>query len=259
MREVVASDGDEASYEIVFRVLKRLELHCLQNLTSFCSGNYTLWCPSLEQVTLSQCPRMKNFYQGELITPKLHKVQSTETDFRGRWAGDLNATVEQLYKEQFSKFPELIDIWSKNPQEMLDFTTLEFLEICDSNNLRYIFYLSTAFSLGQLRQMEIKRCGNLEQVIKEECPITMVEEAITDSSKIIGIFPRLQSIIVESCPDMTSFYRGSKCLEFPFLVKIKVTGCSNMTTFVSTFSRDEDKEVIIGDEVDDVTTFFSDK
>ncbi|TYH47091.1 hypothetical protein ES332_D11G387200v1 [Gossypium tomentosum] len=269
MREVVASDGDEASYDIVFRVLKRLELHCLQNLTSFCSGNYTLWCPSLEQVTLSQCPRMKNFYQGKLITPKLHKVQLTETDVRGRWDGDLNATVEQLYKEQvgyrglkhlkFSKFPELIDIWSKNPQKMLDFTTLKFLEICDSNNLRYIFYLSTAFSLGQLRQMEIKRCDNLEQVIKEECPITMVEEAITDSSKIIGIFPRLQSIIVESCPDMTSFYRGSKCLEFPSLVKIKVTGCSNMTTFVSTFSRDEDKEVIIGDEVDNVTTFFSDK
>ncbi|MBA0788055.1 hypothetical protein Gotri_026582, partial [Gossypium trilobum] len=213
MREVVASDGDEASYDIVFRL--------------------------------------------------------TETDVRGRWDGDLNATVEQLYKEQvgyrglkhlkFSKFPELIDIWSKNPQKMLDFTTLEFLEICDSNNLRYIFYLSTAFSLGQLRQMEIKRCDNLEQVIKEECPITMVEEAITDSSKIIGIFPRLQSIIVESCPDMTSFYRGSKCLEFPSLVKIKVTGCSNMTTFVSTFSRDEDKEVIIGDEVDNVTAFFSDK
>ncbi|XP_040961062.1 uncharacterized protein [Gossypium hirsutum] len=142
---------------------------------------------------------------------------------------------------------------------MLDFTTLEFLEICDSDNLRYIFYLSTAFSLGQLRQMEIKRCSNLEQVIQEECQITMAEEAITDSSKIIGIFPRLQSIIVESCPDMTSFYRGSKCLEFPSLVKIKVTGCSNMTTFVSTFSRDEDKEVIIGDEVDNVTTFFSDK
>ncbi|KAK5787199.1 hypothetical protein PVK06_041852 [Gossypium arboreum] len=269
MREVVASDGDEASYETVFRGLKRLELHCLQNLTSFCSGNHTLWCPSLEQFTLSQCPRMKNFCQGELITPKLDKVQLTETDFRGRWAGDLNATVEQLYKEQvgyrglkhlkFSEFPKLIDIWSKNPQEMLDFTVLEFLEICNSNNLRYIFYLSTAFSLGQLRQMEIKRCGNLKQVIKEECSITMVEEAITDSSKIISIFPRLQSIIVESCPNMTSFYQGSKCLEFPSLDKIKVVGCSNMTTFVSTFSRDEDKEAIIGDEVDNVTTFFSNK
>ncbi|MBA0784526.1 hypothetical protein Gotri_025869 [Gossypium trilobum] len=269
MREVIASDEDDTSYEIVFRALKHLELHCLQSLTSFCSGNYTLRFPSLEQVTLSQCPKMKNFNQGELSTPKLHKLWLTKTEFKGSWAGDIKATVEQLYKEQvgyrglqhlkFSKFPELIDIWSRNPHEMLDLTTLKFVEVCDSNNLRYIFNLSMAFSLGQLRQMEIKRCGNLKQVIKEEGSITMVEEAIAYSSKIISIFPHLQSIIVESCLNMTSFYLGSKGLECPSLVEIKVIGCSNMTTFVSTFSRDEDKEAIIGDEVDNVATFFSDK
>ncbi|MBA0729989.1 hypothetical protein Golax_004629, partial [Gossypium laxum] len=268
MREVIASDEDDTSYEIVFRALKHLELHCLQSLTSFCSGNYTLRFPSLEQVTLSQCPKMKNFNQGELITSKLHKLWLTKTEFKGRWAGDIKATVEQLYKEQvgyrvlqhlkFSKFPELIDIWSRNPHEMLDFTTLKSVEVCDSNNLRYIFNLSMTFSLGQLRQIEIKRCGNLKQVIKEEGSITMVEEAITYSSKIISIFPHLQSIIVESCLDMTSFYLGSKGLECPSLVEIKVIGCSNMTTFVSTFSRDEDKEAIIGEEVDNVATFFSD-
>ncbi|KAG4123418.1 hypothetical protein ERO13_D11G325233v2 [Gossypium hirsutum] len=269
MREVVASDDDETSYEIVFTALKHLELHCLQRLLTFCSGNYTLRFPSLEQITLSQCPRMKNFNQGELTTPKLHKVQLTETDFKGRWAGDLDSTVEQLYKEQvgyrglkhlkFSEFPKLIDLWSRNPQEMLNFATLEFLEVCDTNNLRCIFNLSTAFSLGQLRQMEIKSCSNLEQVIKEEGSITMVEEAITESSKINSIFPRLQSIIVESCPDMTSFYLGSKGLECPSVVEIKVVDCLNMTTFVSTFSRDEDKEAIIGDEVVNVATFFSNK
>ncbi|TYG47943.1 hypothetical protein ES288_D11G383100v1 [Gossypium darwinii] len=269
MREVVASDGDETSYEIVFRALKRLELRCLQSLTSFCSRNYTLRFPSLEQVTLCQCPRMKNFSRGELTTPKLQKVQLTQTDFRGRWAGGLNATVEQLYQEQvgyrglkhlkLSEFPELVDIWSRNPQEMLDFTTLEFLEVCDSNNLTYIFNLSMAFGLGQLRQMEIKRCCNLEQVIKEEGPITIVEEAITDSSKIISVFPRLRSIIVESCPDMISFYMGSKGLECPSLVEIKVANCSNMTTFLSTFLGDEDKKEIIGVKVDKVATFFCDK
>ncbi|TXG75695.1 hypothetical protein E1A91_1Z023000v1 [Gossypium mustelinum] len=269
MREVVTSDRDDTSYELVFRALKHLELHCLQSLTSFCSGNYNLRFPSMEQVILSQCPRMKNFYQGVLSTPKLHKVQLTETDFEGRWAGDLNATVEQLYKEQvgyrglkhlkFSEFSELIDIWSRNPQEMLDFTNLESLEVCDSNYLRYIFNLSMALDLGQLQKMKIKRCGNLEQVIKEEGSITTVEEAITDSSKTISIFPRLQSITVESCPNMTSFYMGSKGLECPSLVKIKVAYCSNMTTFVSTFSRYEDKEATISDEVDNVAVIFSDK
>ncbi|KAH1084304.1 hypothetical protein J1N35_024065 [Gossypium stocksii] len=247
MREVVTSDGDETSYEIVFRKLECLELHCLQSLTSFCSRNYALRFPSLEQNEELQSRRSN------------HKVQLTQTDFKGRWAGDLNSTVEQLYQEQvgyrglkrlkLSEFSELVDIWSRNPQEILDFTTLEFLEVCDSNNLRYIFNLSVAFGLGQLQQIEIKRCSNLEQVIKEEGPITIVEEAITDSSNIISIFPHLRSIIVESCPDMTSFYMGSKGLECPALVEIKIADCSNMTTFVSTFSRDEDKEVIIGDEV----------
>ncbi|TYG47948.1 hypothetical protein ES288_D11G383600v1 [Gossypium darwinii] len=269
MREVIVSEEDDTSYEIVFSELKRLELHCLESLASFCSGSYTLRFPSLEQVTISQCPRMKNFYQGELTTPKLHKVQLTETDFRGRWVGDLNATVEQLFKEQagyrglkhmkFSMFPALIDIWSRNPQEMLDFIALEYLEVCDSSKLRFIFNLSTAFSLRQLRQMEIKRCGNLEQVIKEEGSSIMVEEATIHSSKIISIFPSLQSVMVESCPNMTSFYLGSKGLECLSLVEIKVADCSNMTTFISTFSRDEDREAIIGDEVDNAATFFSDK
>ncbi|KAB2006669.1 hypothetical protein ES319_D11G363100v1 [Gossypium barbadense] len=269
MREVVASDGDETSHEIVFRALKCLELHCLQSLTSFCSSNYALRFPSLEQFTLNQCPRMMNFNQGGLATPKLQKVQLTQTDWRGRWAGDLNATVEQLHQEQvgyhglkrlkLSEFPKLVDIWSRNPQEMLDFTTLEFLEVCDSNNLRYIFNLSMAFGLGKLRQMEIKRCSNLEQVIKEEGPITMVEEAIIDGSKIISIFPRLQSILVRSCPNITSFYVGSKGLECPSLVEIQVADCSNMTTFISTFAGDEDKKDIIDVEVEKVATFFSDK
>ncbi|MFQ6635689.1 hypothetical protein Gotur_011400, partial [Gossypium turneri] len=40
MREVIASDGDEATYqEIIFEELKCLELKGLQNLKSFCSGN----------------------------------------------------------------------------------------------------------------------------------------------------------------------------------------------------------------------------
>ncbi|TYJ12400.1 hypothetical protein E1A91_A11G347100v1 [Gossypium mustelinum] len=98
-REIISSNEDETSYEIVFKALKHLELHCLQSLTSFCSGNYTLRFPSLEQVILSQCPRIKNFYQGALSTPKLHKVLLTQTDFEGRWAGDLNATIEQLNTE----------------------------------------------------------------------------------------------------------------------------------------------------------------
>ncbi|KAK6289270.1 hypothetical protein POUND7_000811, partial [Theobroma cacao] len=89
-----------ATYEIIFRELKRLELQCLPSLRSFCTGNYTFRFPSLEQVIVSECLSLKSFCQGALSTPKLERVQLNRTDSEGRWAGDLGATIEQLYMEQ---------------------------------------------------------------------------------------------------------------------------------------------------------------
>ncbi|XP_017977876.1 PREDICTED: disease resistance protein At4g27190 isoform X2 [Theobroma cacao] len=101
VKEVVASEADdEATYEIIFTELKCLELHCLASLRSFCSGDHTFKFPSLEQVIVSQCPRLTSFCQGAISTPKLQRVQLAETDHNGRWAGDLNVTIEQLYMEQ---------------------------------------------------------------------------------------------------------------------------------------------------------------
>ncbi|KAL4378410.1 hypothetical protein GQ457_02G040550 [Hibiscus cannabinus] len=291
MREVIASERDEATYhEVIFRELKCLELHCLKNLKSFCSGKYTLRFPSLDRVTVSQCPSLKKFCRGAVSTPKLSGVQHTGKGFSRRdWAGDLNATIEQLniqetdlkpplagerndtveklYKKQvgyrglkvlkFSEFPELIDIWSRNPRETLDFKNLKFLEVCDSSNLRCIFDLSMALSLRRLQQIEIKRCSNMEQVIKEEDSITGVKDAI--KTEIISIFPHLQSICVESCSHMTSFYLGSATLECPSLKEISVADCPNMAAFVSAFSGNGGEEAIIGDEADNVATFFSNK
>ncbi|MBA0858813.1 hypothetical protein Goshw_000617, partial [Gossypium schwendimanii] len=74
MTEVIASDGDEATHhEIIFKKLKYLELYNLQNLKSFCSGNYTLKFPSLDEVYVSNCPAMENFCNGALSTLKLQE------------------------------------------------------------------------------------------------------------------------------------------------------------------------------------------
>ncbi|MBA0879372.1 hypothetical protein Goshw_010888 [Gossypium schwendimanii] len=93
MREVIVSNGDESTHhEIIFRKLKCLELYCLQNLKSFCLKNITLKFPSLDEVTVTNCPTMENFCGGALSTPKLQMVQLMGR----RWAGDLNASNEQL-------------------------------------------------------------------------------------------------------------------------------------------------------------------
>ncbi|MBA0785574.1 hypothetical protein Gotri_025435 [Gossypium trilobum] len=98
IREVIASDGDETTYhEIIFKELKCLALYDLKNLKSFCPGNCTLKFPSLHDVAVIDYPAMENFGNGALWTPKLQEVE-TGWDVRRCW--DLNATIEQLNKEE---------------------------------------------------------------------------------------------------------------------------------------------------------------
>ncbi|MBA0687021.1 hypothetical protein Goari_014584, partial [Gossypium aridum] len=97
VREVIFATDEATYHETNLKELKCLELYDFQNLKSFCSGNYTLRFPALDDVTVIDCPAMENFCHGALSTPKLHEVKLRFFGFR---AGDLNATVEQLYKEQ---------------------------------------------------------------------------------------------------------------------------------------------------------------
>ncbi|OMP02867.1 hypothetical protein CCACVL1_02673 [Corchorus capsularis] len=195
---------------------------------------------------------MEIFCQGDLSTPKLQQVQLADEE-NMQWEGNL--TIKQMFEEKvgysglkhlkFSEILVLLNIWNSNPQEISRFKNLEHLEVCDSNDLKCIFNLSIASSLCRLQQLEIRRCNNLEVVIEEE------EASITRDDKTMIIFPLLKSIIIEACPDLRSFYRGRTSL-----AKFEVSHCPNMTAFISTFSRDEDKLATIEGNNDLITSFF---
>ncbi|XP_030959628.1 uncharacterized protein LOC115981550 isoform X4 [Quercus lobata] len=93
--EVVVGEGGEASEVITFTQLIYLKLDSLPILASFCSESYSFNFPSLEEVIVRQCPKMKTFSYGALGTPKLKKVQSTQED-EWHWKVDLNTTIHCL-------------------------------------------------------------------------------------------------------------------------------------------------------------------
>ncbi|KAJ6694539.1 hypothetical protein OIU85_005242 [Salix viminalis] len=95
--EIVASNGDEAGNEIIFRKLQSLKLDCLASLTSFCSVDFTFRFPCLTEVIVTNCPEMKTFSLGILSTPKLRKVWLSEEKDKGHWKRDLNITIQQLH------------------------------------------------------------------------------------------------------------------------------------------------------------------
>ncbi|GLT87870.1 hypothetical protein SLE2022_059270 [Rubroshorea leprosula] len=79
------------------------------------------------------------------------------------------------------------------------------------------------------------------------------------------LFPKLFTIILESCPNLKCFYEGSSRLEVPRLYEITVVNCPALAAFASSFSSDQKKEITTNDieseerPVIPTQPFFSDK
>lgn len=99
VEEVFVHIQDGAKDEIAFTHLKHLGLYSLPSLTSFCPGDCNFEFPSLEEVIIRGCPRMRLFSQGVVSTPKLQVVQLTEGEDKGHWNSDLNTTIKQVFAE----------------------------------------------------------------------------------------------------------------------------------------------------------------
>ncbi|TYI08386.1 hypothetical protein ES332_A10G294800v1 [Gossypium tomentosum] len=263
MTEIVAHEGDYHQ-TIVAGKLKCLQLSELQSLTSFCPGSYTFNFPCLEEVVVERCPKLKIFSEGVLSTLQLQRVKQETFDEKGRWTGDLNTTIQQLYMEKggfngsrdlniSDTFPKLIETWKRNPQEILELQNLREMEFYKCSSLKYIFTPSMLLSLKQLDRIEVKECNTMERVIREE------EEATIHKLT----FPKLSFVKIEACSNLTNFYLGSRPLEFPKFIDIKIVDCPKMTAFSSSVSREsgDASENVVGEgDIDDnIAIFFSDK
>ncbi|KAB2064097.1 hypothetical protein ES319_A10G265900v1, partial [Gossypium barbadense] len=264
MTEIVTNEGDYHQ-TIVVRKLKCLEISDLQRLTSFCPGSYTFNFPCLKEVVVERCPRLKVFSEGVLSTPQLQRVKQGRYNRKECWKGDLNTTIHQLYTKKggfnspfdlniSETFPKLIEIWKRNPQEILESKNLGRMEIYKCSSLKYIFTPSMLFSLKQLEQIEVKECNTMEQVIRED------EEGATIHTLTL---PKLSFVKIERCSNLTNFYLGSQPLEIPNLWVITIAECPKMTAFSSTISREsgDGSEKVVGEGIINgiIATCFSNK
>ncbi|KAL5756983.1 hypothetical protein ACOSQ2_021729 [Xanthoceras sorbifolium] len=99
MTEIVANEEVKED-EIIFNKLETMSLTDLSNLTSFCSGNYTLNFPSLKELAVTGCPKMKFFSLGVLSTPMLQKIECSSGNYN--LEGDLNTTIQWIHEEEMN-------------------------------------------------------------------------------------------------------------------------------------------------------------
>ncbi|KAK8508763.1 hypothetical protein V6N13_090736 [Hibiscus sabdariffa] len=101
IKEIIqgGDDDDDDDDEISFPRLYSLKLVSLPNLQSFCSsGNHTFQFSSLQTLVVKDCLMMEMFSQGQSNTPMLHNVTVSEWTNECHWEGNLNSTIQQLFR-----------------------------------------------------------------------------------------------------------------------------------------------------------------
>ncbi|QHO25337.1 Rpp4 candidate [Arachis hypogaea] len=108
----------------------------------------------------------------------------------------------------------------------VSFSSLIELNISECNGLVNLFTPSTSRTLHQMKNMSIKNCESLKEIVSEE---EVGESSKLDEEKII--FKKLKTLSLRSLPNLERFYNGNIALKFPSLIKLLVIDCSKMESF----------------------------
>ncbi|KAG8650690.1 hypothetical protein MANES_07G061980v8 [Manihot esculenta] len=226
-------EEDGSTDEIVFSKMKLLKLEDLQNLTCFSLGSYTFKFPSLEQVTVLKCPKLRIFTVRKLSAPKIHGVfAGLRSNRTFHWEGDLNATIEQIYMKyigfkeiydiQLSNFPMLKEKWhGQFPFENLRHIRRLVVDECA--------FFSNAISSNLLKHLSclymlaVERCDSVEDLFDLE--------GLNDDEDNDGLLKSLKELRLIDLPRLRHVWNKDPqgILSFRNLALLKVENCSSLT------------------------------
>ncbi|KAF2306662.1 hypothetical protein GH714_020217 [Hevea brasiliensis] len=223
--------------------------------------SYTLKFPSLEQVTVVECPNLRIFSPGVLSAAKLESVKVKWGKFH--WERDLNATIEHLYEKAVAipsleelkvEWKTMKDMWPEKFQSVFlsglkgieltcypggcellptDFfqilINLEKLVLRDASFEAKHFMKQTLVSnipnhvrsLVQLRRMKVEKCEMMQEIVASE----------TDDEEEQICFSQLQYLELHDLPRLTSFCSANPAFNFPSLEDVIIRACPNMKIF----------------------------
>ncbi|XP_057999397.1 uncharacterized protein LOC131178448 [Hevea brasiliensis] len=270
MEEIVSNDRNDSQSqsEIVLCRLRTLKLLCLKSLSSFCSSaNCTLKFPSLEELIVTQCPRMKIFSQGAISAPKLKRVNLAEERDKWRWIGNLNSTIIQLYTEkvgfsglqhlELSEFPELKAVW----QHKLPFNFFYNLSRLVVDEC--MFSSSSVPSgllpfLNNLDELEVRNCNFVEEVFAMErgnanrvvghlsklnelnlINLPMLRRVWIEEPNGILDLRNLKQLKIHNCSSLRNIFSPTICCGLEQLRVVEVTSCATVEEIITEGSIDE--------------------
>ncbi|XP_022717677.1 probable disease resistance protein At4g27220 [Durio zibethinus] len=130
------------------------------------------------------------------------------------------SSLDNLYSKDLQ---DLQVIW-KGPTQIATLKHLTHLEIVECKRLRYIFSPMFAPNFPQLRDLHLKGCEELEQIIA-------IDQTLLSSSKghlRPNSFPNLTKMLINNCNKLKYVFPISAAQDLPKLEELKVEGGSEL-------------------------------
>ncbi|XP_052287799.1 probable disease resistance protein At4g27220 [Citrus sinensis] len=136
--------------------------------------------------------------------------------------------LSRLARLYMSELQELKWIWKAPAQHVISLQSLTELSVSRCNNLTYIFTLSQARSLVQLKTLEVRECERLECIIKAKFDHNEGEISAVDGNTILEL-PLLRKLRFEDIPELMSFGSENYYSTWPALEELDLSSCPKLT------------------------------
>ncbi|XP_039173950.1 uncharacterized protein LOC104452828 [Eucalyptus grandis] len=196
----------------------------------------------LKSVVVDKCPSFINAIPSRLmlVLDNLSFLQVCDCklleeifDLEGLEAVESTRVLPKLWELNLANLPKLRRLWNKDLQESIRFDSLAILILYNCSNLGHAFTSSMAQCLANLYWMEIKECGQMEEVIVEEEGQGSAMDKIT--------FPNLKRMKLEWLPNLTCFLSTKNhTMECSNLQMLSINHCPKMRSLTGQSRMDND-------------------
>ncbi|CAJ2673478.1 unnamed protein product [Trifolium pratense] len=230
MEEIIAKEeGNNASKEVHFLKLEKIILKDMDNLKSIWHCQFE----TLKMLQVNNCNKIAVVFPSSLQKTynKLEMLEITdcslveeifELNFNGSSSVEDTTHLKEVTIDGLHKLKK---IWSGDPQGILSFQNLINVKLNNCEGLEYLLPLSVATRCSHLKELHLKFCGNMKEIVAEE------KESISVNAAPLFEFNKLSTLLLWHLGKLKGFYAKNHALACPSLKEIDVVNCEKLNLY----------------------------